>query len=229
MRILSVLCLLVFAPIVWAAAPSAGVTGEVLEFKDAGGYTYLRLKTRDGETWAAVNRVRVNKGAQVTLENTMVMENFESRALNKTFPKILFGSLAAGGNSAPGAATGLPAGHAGGVKPAATLDQPVAKASGANARTVAEIVTQRAALKDKPVLLRGKVVKYNAGIMGKNWVHLRDGSGSDAAQNNDILVTTSQATRLDAVIAVKGVVRTDKDFGAGYVFKVMLEDAVLQP
>ena len=40
-----------------------------------------------------------------------------------------------------------------------------------NARTVAEILTKTAELKDKPVVVSGKVVKYNPGIMGKNWIH----------------------------------------------------------
>jgi hypothetical protein len=72
------------------------------------------------------------------------------------------------------------------------------------------------------------VVKYNAGIMGKNWLHLRDGTGSDADSSNDILVTTSQTAKVSDVVTVKGIVRTDKDFGAGYVYKVLIEDATLQ-
>ena len=103
----------------------------------------------------------------------------------------------------------------------------VPKATGANARTVAEVLTKGAELKDKSVVVRGKVVKYNASIMGKNWVHLRDGTGT--APNNDILVTTTQPTKLGDVVTVKGVVHTDKDFGSGYAYKVLIEEATLQP
>jgi len=105
----------------------------------------------------------------------------------------------------------------------------VDKASGANARTVAEVFGKRAELKDKVVVVRGKVVKYSPEIMGKNWLHLRDGSGSDADGNNDLLVTTSASSSLGAVVTVKGTVRLDKNFGAGYAYPVMIEEATLQP
>ena len=61
--------------------------------------------------------------------------------------------------------------------------------------TVAEISTKASELKDKTIFLRGKIVKYNPGIMGKNWVHLRDGSGLSADHTNDLLVTTLNDTK----------------------------------
>jgi hypothetical protein len=94
--------------------------------------------------------------------------------------------------------------------------------------TVAEIVANGGKLKDKKVVVRGKVVKYNPDIMGKNWVHLQDGSGSEADATNDILVTTTSKTSIGAVVTVTGVVHTDKDFSAGYVFKVLIEEAKLK-
>ncbi len=107
-------------------------------------------------------------------------------------------------------------------------DDKVAKASGPNAKTVAEIITQAAGLKDKTVLVRGKVVKYNADIMGKNWIHLRDGSGSAAAKTNDVLITSMNEVKVGDVVTAKGVVRTDKDFGSGYFYKVIVEEATFQ-
>ena len=202
-----------------AAAPTV-FTGEVLEVQQVESYTYLRLKMRDGETWAAINRAPVTKGAVVTIENAMVVNNFESRAMKKTFQTIVFGNLA-GTNP-----------HAGMARPAAAApvvpvapDAMIAKASGPNAKTVAEINTQAASLKDKTVLVRGKVVKYNAGIMGRNWIHLRDGSGSAAARTNDVLITSLNAVKVGDVVTAKGIVRTDKDFGSGYVYKVIVEEA----
>jgi len=84
-------------------------------------------------------------------------------------------------------------------------------------------------LKDKPVLVRGKVVKYNPDIMGKNWIHLRDGSGSEVNGTNDILVTSTNPAKIGDVVTVKGIIHTDKDFGAGYSYKVLIEEATLQP
>lgn len=236
MKALLAICLLVSTPLAWAdAKPTpvqtapASVKGQVLETMNAGGYTYLRLKTRDGETWAAVNRSSVKNGAEVTIENVMVMQDFESKTLKKTFPKILFGSLGGPASSTPGASADMAAAHANLTKAKDVGDVHVPKASGANARTVAEIVKKGNELKDKPVLVRGKVVKYNPGIMGKNWIHLRDGSGSAADESNDVLVTSMNQAKLGDVVTVKGVVRTNKDFGAGYAYKVLVEDATLQP
>lgn len=212
-----------------SVSPAATVVkGEVLEVKDVESYTYLRLKTKDGETWAAVGKAPVKKGAEVTIDNVMVMKNFESKSLKKTFPSILFGTLAGAGGGASGAGNSMAAAHSDVAKAVVDGDIQISKARGENARTVAEIMTKGAELKDKPVLVHGKVVKYNAGIMGKNWIHLRDGSGSAANNTNDVLVTTKNQTKVGDVLMVKGVVHTDKDFGSGYSYKVLIEEATLQ-
>ncbi len=213
------------------AAPPAparsvpGLSGEVLEVKDVEIYTYLRLKTKDGETWAAISRAPVKVGTRVTIENPSVMKDFESKALKRTFPTIVFGSLAgAPGNEFAAAHRSAPHGMA-----ADTAPIKVRKASGPNARTVADIHTKASELKDKPVVVAGKVVKFNAAIMGKNWIHLRDGTGDAAKETNDLLVTTQATAKLGDVVTVSGVVRTNKDFGSGYTYKVLVEDATLKP
>lgn len=235
MKAVLVICMLVVAPFVWAQNKTAPqppasnvVTGEVLEVKDVESYTYLRLKTAQGETWAAVTTAPVKKGAKVTIENVTVMNNFQSKALKKTFQTIVFGTLGTGQGVASRAANDVAAAHAGAPKSIDAADVRVPKATGANARTVAEIMAKPADSKDKPVLVRGKVVKYNAGIMGKNWIHLRDGSGAAADNTNDLVVTTTEQAKLGDVVTAKGVVRTDKDFGAGYSYKAIIEDATLQ-
>ncbi len=226
MRALLAICLFASSAFVFAASPAAPIKGAVLEVKDVESYTYLRLKTQQGETWAAVNRAPIKVGAEVTIADPMLMQNFESKSLHKTFPKIIFGSLA---NAATNSAMNMATAHAGVAKAPVAGDIHVAKAVGANARTVAEIHLQSAKLNNKSVLLRGKVVKYNAGIMGKNWLHLRDGSGKDADGSNDILVTSTQQSKVGDVVIAQGTVHTDKDFGAGYAYKVLIEDAKLNP
>ena len=213
------------------------IKGEVLEIVDAASFIYLRLKTKEGEVWASVQKAAVKKGAQVTIENAMLMKDFKSKSLNRTFPVIYLGALAGAARSAPQAGGEMAnphAGvdmanpHAGSAKAVSGPDARIAKAKGADAMTVAEIVTKGAALKDKPVLVRGKIVKYSEGIMGKNWIHLRDGSGSAKDETNDVLVTTLNPAKMGDVVTVKGVVHTDKDFGSGYSYKVLIEEATLQ-
>lgn len=203
------------------APQAAPLSGKVLEVQQAGDFTYFRMKMKDGETWAATTRTSIEKGADVTLNDPVVMTNFESKALKRKFDKIVFGSIA--GAKAPARSADMTAAHAGVAGAPGAMDVKVPKASGPNARTVAEIVSGRAKLKDKPVLVRGKVVKYNPGIMGKNWIHLRDGSGSAAEHTNDLLVTSTGETRVGDVVLVKGVVRTDQNFGSGYAYDVLVE------
>lgn len=211
-----------------ASTPTASISGKVLEAKDVESYTYLRLKTKDGETWAAVAKTPVKQGAEVTIENAMVMTNFESKSLKKKFDKIVFGSLGGTGASAAGAGGDMAALHSGVAKAADVGNVKVAKATGPDARTVAEIVTKKADLKDKTVLVRGKVVKYTPDVLGKNWIHLRDGSGSATDNTHDVLVTTKDQAKIGDVVVVKGVVHTDRDLGAGYSYKVLIEEATLQ-
>jgi hypothetical protein len=64
--------------------------------------------------------------------------------------------------------------------------------------------------------------------MGKNWLHLRDGSGAAGAGTNDILVTSKDVAAVGDVVLVKGVIRTDVKLGAGYDYDVLIENATLQ-
>jgi hypothetical protein len=198
------------------------VQGKVLEVKNTESYTYLLLKAGGQDTWVAVNLSNVKVGSAVTVENTMEMRNFESKALKRTFPSILFGNL-----KEEGAANTKP--HASAIDSGVAMDVKVAKATGPNGRTVAEVSNGSKALSDKTVEIHAKVVKVNTGIMGKNWVHLRDGSGKSDDGSNDLLVTTKADIAVGSTVTAVGMVRTNKDFGSGYAYKVMLEDAIFKP
>jgi hypothetical protein len=226
------------------AAPPGSVTGTILETMDSGGYTYMKLKTEAGEVWSAVGQTKVRKGQTVTIASPMMMENFESKTLHRKFDQILFGSLAAAPaeGSSGAQSKGLPPGHpapsnesmqamvaaqhAAAANPAVdSAPIKVARAEGAEGRTVAQLFAERAALKDKPVAVRGKVVKVTPEVMGKNWLHLRDGSGSREKKDDDITVTTTAMAAVGDVVVVRGVVHLDRDFGAGYTYPVIIEDA----
>jgi len=206
----------------WAAQPSAGqiVSGQVLETRDAEPYTYLRLKTDQGEQWAVVDKAAVKKGASASVEVVMVVDNFESKALHKTFSSIIFGNLA-------GAAPGATNPHAGLANIAGMGPLKLAKATGTNAYTVAEIIGRANQLNNQPVRLSGKVVKVNLDIMGKNWLHLQDGSGNAAQATHDLLVTTTGLAKLGEVVTAAGTVHTNVDLGMGYSYKVLIDNATL--
>lgn len=101
----------------------------------------------------------------------------------------------------------------------------VARASGPLGHTVAEIVNGRRDFAGKKVRIRGVVVKSTSGVLGKTFLHLRDGSGSSKSGDHDLTVTTEQAATVGSTMLVEGTVITDKDFGAGYSYPVLVEDA----
>lgn len=240
-------------PLIAAAQSGVTVKGEVLETQNAAGYTYLRLKTSSGETWAAVTSAEVKKGAQVTIGDASTMVNFESKTLKRRFDKILFGHLVTPGATPAVAATGTPGGLPGAMHgaagagtatlphammaaplgasaavPATWPTTPVPKAKGPEARTVAEVVQGKAGLKGKTVQVRGRVVKVNKGIMGKNWLHLQDGSGKAQDGSNDLLVTSQDLAAVGDIVTARGTVRTDVTLGSGYAYAVLVEEAAVK-
>lgn len=207
-----------------AAPAGATVTGRILERLDAPPYTYFRLQIGNEEQWAAVPENSLKVGQDVTLANPMPMTNFESKSLKRTFPMVLFANLA---GAAPAGTSPGNVAHPPITKGADLGDSRTPKAAGADAKTVAEAYAQKDSLKEKTVSIRGKVVKFNAQILGRNWIHLRDGSGSADQGNHDLTVTTTATAAVGDVVTARGILRLNKDFGSGYSYPVILEDAKL--
>jgi hypothetical protein len=208
-----------------SALSTLTVTGEVLEAQTADVYTYVRLKTSEGEVWAAVAKGSFAKGSKLTIGNAMVMDNFESKTLKRKFDQIVFGEVV-DPNAAPVARVPdsqlVPHGQP--AAPTAPV-RAVPRAAGANAKTVAEVVTGKKSLNNQPVVVRAQVVKVSVGIMGKNWLHLQDGSGSGADGSNDLIVTTKDVAKVGDIVVASGKVKTDVDFGSGYQYAVLIDDA----
>jgi len=104
----------------------------------------------------------------------------------------------------------------------------IAKAAGSNAHTVQEIFANSAKLDKKKVVVRGKVVKVSTGIMGKNWIHIQDGTGSQAKKDNNLVCTSKDLAAVNDVVTVSGVLAKDKDFGSGYKYSVIVEEAKIR-
>ena len=179
--------------------------------------------------------MKLQKGASVVIADAMVMTDFHSKALNRTFDEIVFGTArAADATTPPAAKAAAPAPaaqthaspHGSGAKEPAVAIGKIDKATGAEGRTVVEVNQQAKQLAGKNVQVRGKVVKVSTNIMGRNWVHLRDGTGADGS--NDLLVTTTQTPKVGDVVLARGVVRVNADFGSGYSYPVLVEKATLK-
>jgi hypothetical protein len=208
-------------------APAAGgMTGTVAETMKAGGYTYARVTVAGQDVWAAGPEAVLAVGSTVDLAGGTLMTAFRSDTLDRTFDQIYFVSDWGGGAAGAGAphgATGGGAPHGQAVAPTVSPAEPIEPIDGS--LPVAQIFADRAALAGKPVAVHGRVVKFNGGIMGKNWLHLQDGTG--VAGTNDLIVTTQASAAVGEVILARGTLTLDKDLGAGYRYDVLLEDASL--
>ena len=231
--------------------------GTIVETFDSGGYTYLQIDNGSKKIWAAISQAKVTVGDEVSLKSGAVMQNFYSRSLDRTFEKIIF-SGGIKGDAAEAHATmtkpqgmggmgsdfasamkseggrmatqppeeAVSAGSSKAIVPFQELE--VEKAEGKNGRTVEEIYLQAADLDGKKVKIRGKIVKISRNIMGKNWLHIQDGTGNPMKNSHDLVVTTTAAPEVQSTVLIEGIVAKDKDFGAGYKYLVIVEEAVVE-
>jgi hypothetical protein len=210
-----------------AAAPARGFSGKVIETMNAASYTYVLVDTGTQKLWAAAPQFAVKTGDSIAVADGMPMRNYHSQTLKRDFDVVYFtGTVTLNGKSPADAdaAIELPKNHppiAGfSAKPAIDLSG-IKKAEGG--KSIAEIYAGKVELRGKPVKVRGKVVKYNAAILGKNWLHIQDGTGS--AGSNDLAVTTAAKAKVGDTVLVTGAVAIDRDFGSGYRYSLILEDA----
>jgi hypothetical protein len=209
------------------------LSGKVLQTMDSGGYTYVHLQKKNGDkVWVAAPTTPVTVGSQVSFNGGMEMVDFESKSLKRKFDKILFAESVASGAAVKAApvATGKDKSVSGGSKAAVSTKDAkisVTKATGANAYTVQEVFANSAKLNKKKVVVRGKVVKVSAGIMGKNWIHIQDGTGSQAKKNHNLVCTSQEMADVDDVVTISGVLTKDKDFGGGYKYSAIVEETVI--
>ena len=227
------------------SAPDTSITGKVLEQIDVAKYSYLRLAIEGGpDTWTAVPVTTLRVGQTVVVSNAEQMNDFSSASLKRTFDVIYFGVLDSEGAAAeglvlPGLVARAPADdphqtqmapHPGPGKEADAV--PIAKsarAPGPLGRTVAELNALDQAASGTKARVRATVVKATSGVMGRNFVHLRDASGA-APLTNDVAATTNEELSVGTEVLLEGRVEIDKDFGAGYHYRVLLADArLVQP
>ncbi len=205
------------------SAADNSLSGTVVETMDSGAYTYMLLEKNGSKTWVATPHMHVKKGQKVSLLPGALMENFKSSSLNRTFEKIYF-SAGPSNPYGPGAVTSGSKGRV--VLPKEKIK--VKKASGPNAYTIAEIYRHLSRLDRKQVVVRGKVLKVSPAIMGKNWLHIQDGTGDPGKGTEDLVVTTQDRPSVGDIVTVSGTIFKDKNFGSGYRYKAIMEDATVK-
>ncbi len=208
--------------------------GKVIETMDAAGYTYVKVDEKGNVYWIAGPQSDVKVGSSISYIEQMVMTDFTSKSLNRQFDYLMFAStIIPAGKSAQSdmTAAGLQAqthvknasgdSHAQAEQQAEPIN--VAKAEGGY--SVEELYAKKAELKGKKVKLKAKVVKVSKNIMGKDWIHLQDGTGV-AGDTNDLTVTGLNTTvDVGDIVTAQGTLNTDVDLGYGYFFPVVLQES----
>ncbi len=230
--------------------------GRVIEMMHTVKYTYLQIQTADNTQWAAIPLIEENsitKGDEVRLQEGMVMENFYSKAFDRTFERVIFSAGIAPENplspvkksaastddfasavaaeeaderQGEHAATQLQSsGSSGATVPFLAIS--VEKSPAKNGITVEEAFAEAEKLNGETVQIRGKVVKVNNNIMARNWVHIQDGSGDPMNNSHDLVVTTQESIPEGEIVHLKGTLAAKRDFGYGYAYDVLIENGQL--
>lgn len=246
----------VFAGGFYQNVSASGISGKVLETMNGAGYTYMFIDSGAIKQWVAIPEAKVEKGDSVTCEEGMVMNNFHSKSFDRTFETIVFSAgivtspapkaqkqqetkqsgddsfaAAVAKEQKPAPSPAAPAmsaasgGSSGAIVPLADIN--IEKAEGDSGYTVEEIFEQAEELDGKTVRLKGKVVKFSPHIMGRNWIHLQDGTGNPMKNSHDLVVTSSETVETGQVVVIEGTLAANKDFGAGYKYEVIVEQATV--
>jgi hypothetical protein len=196
----------------------------VSEVIHAGGYTYLKVTEKRKETWLAVPAMEVTKGEKLSYTGGLEMKDFTSKELKRTFPSILFlegvnmGDVPAVQEASPMANMKSP-----GALKTEKINVTIEPAEGCI--SIAKLFESRSEYSGKTVKVRGKVTKFNIQIMGKNWVHLQD--GTDYKGDFDLTITTDKMMGVGDTATFEGKIALKKDFGYGYFYEVIMEDGKL--
>jgi hypothetical protein len=208
---------------------------KVAEVVQTSNYTYLKVSDNGAENWIAVTRQEAAAGEVYYYDQALEMKNFNSKELKRTFETIYF---VQGLSKQPITAAAAPPAGMGGMgemggdaaakhtgKIALEKKPGISITPVAGSVSIAQLWADKDKYSGKTIKIKGQVVKINEQVMGKNWIHIQDGSGDSG--NFDLAVTTLDGMKMDDVVTFEGVITLNKDFGAGYFYEVIMEDAKL--
>ena len=196
------------------------VHGKVTEVLNSGGYTYVEVDTGSEKVWAATSTTPVKVGDSIAFTTEMPMTNFHSKSMNRDFPLLYFVNQFISDSSKQAVSSAAPSSPHGKISNEATAMAVagIDKVEGGN--TIAEIYAEKEKFDGKMIRVRGQVTKYTANVMGKNWLHIKDSSSQE-----DLTITSENAAEVNSVVVVEGKLAVDKDFGYGYMYPLIVQDA----
>ena len=198
----------------------------ITEIVQAPSYTYLKGSENGAEIWMAASQGDFEVGKKYYYSKPLEMTNFKSKELDRTFESILFINKLV--TDPAEFTTKMIAPGANGTKAKSTPERQegLAIEPEEGVTSIQDIYANKATYTDKKVKVKGLVTKFNAGIMERNWVHIQDGTGDDT--NFDLTITTEDMVSTGQIVVFEGVLALDKDFGYGYKYDVIIENASLK-
>lgn len=200
-------------------SPQKAIT--VIKTIDAGSYTYIKGYMDNQIIWAAVTAKNLNKGETYYFSDFLPMYNFESKQLQRTFDTVLFvQDLNKDKDLNTSGKVPTPKNHVKTTKKENIEINPVE-----GAVKLSGLFENKKQYKGKKIKVAGEVVKINENIMKKNWIHIQDGSSYEG--QFDLTITTTEPVSFGKgdIVSFEGIIALDKDFGAGYFYDIILEDA----
>ncbi len=181
-------------------------------------YTYLLGKENDKSQWIVVPKIEAKPGEVYYYQGGNEMTDFKSTQLNRTFKSVLFlGGVVKEKSLAKEKTDSL----ASKVKSNKKIEVTINPAEGGI--TIAELFSNKSKYAGKIVKIKGKVTQFSSSIMGKNWIHLQDGTEYKGIY--DLVATTNMDVKVGEIVVLEGKIALDKDFGFGYFYKVIMEDS----
>lgn len=193
------------------------------EVMQTSSYTYLLVQDGDKKHWLAVPKIEAEIGEIYYYQGGNEMKDFKSSQLNKTFDSVLFlGGIVNADPLANQKATSPTQVEKTSNKPN-KLEIEIESIN--DGITIAELFSNRLSYAEKTVRIKGKVTQFSASIMGRNWIHLQD--GTDYEGNFDLVATSDMIFTEGDIVVIEGIITLDKDFGFGYFYDVIMEKSRL--
>jgi hypothetical protein len=197
---------------------------KVQEVLQANSYTYVKADENGKEVWLAILKSEVEVGKTYYYGEAMEMKNFQSKDLDRNFESILFLSGISESPIAENKTAAMMPQEDPHQKKEAVSKQDMNIQHDKGETSIAHLYDNKTSLKSKKVTVKGVVTKYNPGIMNRNWVHIQDGTGGE--NSFDLTITTLDQVSVGSIAKFEGVVAIDKDFGHGYKYDLILEEAI---
>ncbi len=204
------------------------IVQEVLQVES---YTYLNVLEEGAKKWLAVPKMEANLGEVYYIQDGMELHDFESKELERKFDTVYFLRYIMRDNLVdPERGLKDPTDPENQIEEKEsklpTLDRIELSLDGIEGGIqIGELFENKQQYAGKIVRIKGEVTKFSPQIMAKNWVHFQDGTEFEGAY--DLMITTQESVSVGDVVVFEGLITLDKDFGAGYKYKIIMEEAVV--